>query len=47
MINEKLTRDEQSRHNQEIEKVVKGKGYDDTINEAIKLLQGNGFSVYL
>ena len=54
-INDKLTRDEQSRHNSRIEDSVKSYANQDLekaargngINEAIKLLQGNGFSIYL
>ena len=59
IVNDKLTRDEQTRHNsriedsvksfanQEIEKAARGASLEDTINESIKLLQGNGFSVYI
>ncbi len=47
IVGDKLKREEDEKHHREIEKLASGKGVEDEINNAIKLLQGNGFSINL
>ena len=48
IVGDKLKRDEDAKHHREIEKLASGSALpDEEINNAIRILQGSGFAIYL